>query len=209
MTFADLIGKLRTKLDDTVQPYFWDSTELLGYLIRACEMFVSTVYGGRLLYEVDLSDGDYTADVSGRPNVVVELVAVSFGTDILEENDLVTYSASPTGSPVYYKQSTDRNTVYIYPATNKDGTLKCSYRASISADYITSDTEDVPLNSEHQAHLLEGAAALAYGKRDSEAYDEKQMAQNFQTFSALMEQAKRDVMRTQVIRTLRMNRGLF
>jgi len=207
MTFSELMDKLRLKLDDVVEPQLWTDPELFDYLLRACEMFVSTVYGNNITYTIDVSEGDYQFDLSSAPDYLLYPVRAVFGGEKLYENENVTYSDSPTGFPLYYKW--DEPNFYIYPASDRAEELSIVFQASINSDTITSNLE-VPLNKEHQLSLLEGAMSFAYGKRDSEAYDEKLAERYFQFFSISMEQAKRDVMRVRrPIRGRIFSKGFF
>lgn len=209
MTPTALKDLFRAEMRDGAAPYLWSDVEVWAFMDEAQKMFCRLTDGipdatTEAVVDIDVTEGDEWVDMHASILKIRGATRTSDGKPLIVLNyeDL-------EGRGIRFDGTTSELTTLIVGmednklrlggvASEDDAIKLLVFRLPLTEINATtvaaSATLEIP--TIHHRHLLKWMAHLAYGKKDSEAYDEKAAANaelSFRTYcrDALIEQGKK------------------
>ena len=178
MTLRELIDLISRKLDDVVQPFLWDDTELTqaindrinelcektGLLRDSSTVAICTI-------AVVLGTAKYALD-----DRIIKILSVKYGTSYTELypvtraylDEQFQNWESDTGVPRYFLLD-DTATITLYPNPSADSHIHLSVtRYPLVQMTLLSENLEPEIHWKYHSRLVDGVLALAYEKNDSE-----------------------------------------
>jgi hypothetical protein len=178
-----MLGVLRRKLDDEVEPYLWPDEELTEYLNdsveKLCEETLCIVDSTTAaLCGIAVREGVKSCALDARV-LGIKRAALEGGFGVLTGVTMEYLDAcygsnweDMEGAPVHYVTDSDSGSLRLFPIPANDDTLRLTvYRLPLS-ELSASKTDAQPeVARRFHRRLIDGVLARAYEKTDAETYD--------------------------------------
>jgi hypothetical protein len=223
MELQDLIARFRSEVSDEDQPYLWSDPDVLQYAIEAQDMLVRLTGGIRdvtvaaadvgapptRLADLVLADGSpYTAFSpyilrirSGR------LLTVARDVTFIQEADMgkvmvrdygfsqgLSFDDADEGDVQYGVLGVRDKFIRWVRVPNAADTCRL-HVMRLPYPRIEEQEDDLEVDAQYHAHLLDWMKYLGYSKQDAEARNDKQAATFRASFMAYADQARAEVER--------------
>ncbi len=202
MKTGQIINRVRSLIDDNVEPYRWTDEDLVEYLNDSIEEICielplltdSTnvtspnaicsipIVASTSKYSLDarvvkVLDAYFDATDLSSTNYKM-IIGSSYVLDEYESNWKAYSSASP---PRYIIDDIDYGCIKLVPTPSKAGTLSMRvWRLPLTRLNITSFDNEPEINQRFHRHLIDGVISKAYLKMDSETYHPKKAMEHEQ-----------------------------
>lgn len=201
MKASDLKDLFRAEIGDTVAPYLWSDTDIAAYMDDAQKMFCRLVGGFQdatsMLCTLDIITGEVFADIDSRilrirraqrDSDAQKLSVISFEDADMEHIQLGSSTGPIEGMILGLEEKKVRwNRVPLVDDT-VSLVIERLPMNSIASDFKT----PLELRDEHHQHLMLWMKHRAYGRQDSDTYDEKKANDNETRFRAYCDQARKE-----------------
>jgi hypothetical protein len=209
MILGDLLGALRRKLDDEVEPYLWPDEELVEYLNDSVEklcqetlcMVDSTTED---LCRIGVREGVKSYALDARI-LGIKRAALEGGFGVLTGVTMEYLDAcygsnweDMEGSPVHYVTDSDSGRLRLFPVPANDDTLRLTvYRLPLS-ELSASKTDEAPeVGRRYHRRLIDGVLARAYEKTDAETYDPDRAEKHLELWLKCIEDVRMERVRAE------------
>jgi hypothetical protein len=204
MTPGDLLKLFRIEVDDTKQPYLWSDDLVYSYMDYAQKEFARLTY----LFSDASTDSIVTVAVSAntpfvdlsplilrirhaallstmRPIDVTTLSEMQVGYTVSDYGTLSTTTWDRAiGSPKYFVTDIEIYKGRLVPIPQADDTINLIvYRLPLE-DLTSASTELEIVDTRYQRDLILLMKSMAYGKHDSDVYNEDLADKYFKLFTA-------------------------